>query len=207
MNSTIPNPSEVSWGLVAESYAVAHACCLWADAISTRDYCDRSEIGERAYREYYRNWERSHGICDSIHAGLKAKEFVRCVLACAYPVPLPRDHEAWMKRWPRQSEDGCQWKRRFILRCWQGWFEKIIAPAIAEVCQGQEERANAIVDAGKALIESESKEASGLRRVEARIAELQHLGKVADAPKPLRKSQSYPSCESDNSATRGGVER
>jgi hypothetical protein len=207
MNCTIPSPAEVAWRFVAEPYAVAYACCLWAEAISMRDYCDRAEIGERAYREYYRKWEIAHGIRDSINANLKAKEFVRSVLACAYPVPLPPDPEPWMRCWPRDSEDGCQWKRRFILRCWQGWFEKIIAPAIAEVCQGQEERANAIVDAGKALIESESKEASGLRRVEARLAELQQVGKVADPPKPLPKSLGYLGSESDNSASRGGLDR
>lgn len=207
MNCTIPNPPEVAWRCVAESYAVAHACCLWADAISTRDYCDKSEVGERAYREYCRQWELSHGITKSINASLRAKEFVRCVLACAYPVPLPPNHEPWMRSWPRDIEHGCQWKRRFILRCWQGWFANFLAPAMAEMCRGQEDKANAIVDAGKAIIASESEEASAVRRAGARVAELQHLGKVSDPPKPLPKSHGYLSSDSDNSASRGGLDR
>ena len=204
----IPSPSDVRWGITAEAYAIAYACRVWSEALSMHAYCDRSEAGERAYRDYYREWQVAHGIHQSISAFSKAKEFVRAVHASAYPVPLPDDHESWMEKWPQDTEDGCQWKRRQILEHWQHWFETVIARALTDACRGRRGNANKIVAQGKALVQAETKERSAQRRLGARLAELMQPGKVTPPAKPLPKSQlAANGTTASDSASKGGVQR
>lgn len=203
----IPPPNDVRWGITAEAYAIAYACRVWSEALSMHDYCDRSKAGERAYCDYYREWEVTHGIHQSISAFCKAKEFVRAVHASAYPVPLPDGHEAWMEKWPRDTDNGCQWKRRQILEHWQHWFEAVIARALTDACCGRRSDANGIVAQGKALVQGESKERIAQRRIGARLAELTQPGKVTPPTKPLRKSQLAPNGTADDSPSMGGVQR
>jgi len=208
VNLAIPLPADVAWRFTAEAFATAYACNLWSEAISLRDRCGKAEVGLSAYREYHRAWEKAHGIRASLSSRFKAEEFVRSVLACAYPVPLPPEHELWMRKWPSDNEAGCQWKRKWILSHWQHWFGAVIAPALTEVCKGRKTAANAIVESAKNALGSETEDASRRRRVDTRLAEIQQPSRSAPPARPLRK----PGFGSSDSAThdsekRGGFER